>query len=121
MNPTLLMVVAAFACLSLYMAAWGQSVPITLRLDRRVGFAPLDVRAEVHVARHEANRVACMAIGNGAYEAHSCWPVEGIEAQTVYTRDWTGLPAGRYAAGAWVERTTETLRTPLQELMVLGE
>ena len=95
--------------------------PVTLSLDRRLGFAPLSITVDVHIPRHIDNRAACVAIG-GAKTENSCWQLEGDqEPRTVFTRYWLGLPAGRYVAGAWLERRTETIRTPLYEITVLGE
>lgn len=90
---------AALACVAVLAAL----EPVSLRLTPRQGFAPLSIRAEVVIPRHEANRGACVTL-EGPMSYESCWEMAGTHSAAVVTKFWYDLPAGIYQARARILR-----------------
>ncbi len=81
--------------------------PVSLSVNKRQGFPPLTVQAEIRIPRHSENREACVTL-HGPIEDQSCWELT-IDSSPVFTRKWSGLWGGNYIAQARLLRGRETL------------
>ena len=80
--------------------------PISLSVDKRIGFPPLTVTAEIRIPRHAENRAACVSLV-GPVEDQSCWDLS-LESSPVFRRTWSRLWEGRYFAQARLLRGRAT-------------
>lgn len=75
--------------------------PITLSIyPQHFGFAPLDLRVQVVVPRHAANRLVTVFTDGGDYVRASQWDLEGENAPAIVSFYWKALTEGEYVITA---------------------
>lgn len=89
----------------------------SLSVVPQVGFAPLTVRATVRIPRDVENRAACLTIDGLDYYNQSCWELSA-GAPTVFTRIWTGIPAGAYEGWVSVQQRARVRVSPRVLILV---
>lgn len=83
----------------------GAPPAVALAVSPLVAFDPVEARLTATVQPHRTNRILCFQIvSDVGIDTQSCRDLEGEQAPKTHTRWFKGLPAGNYAAQAYVLR-----------------
>lgn len=93
--------------------------PVAIQLDKRSGFAPLNIRAKITVEPHEDNRMVCLVADGGQYRS-SCWEHVGVKAPVTQWVELKRLQEGAYVVTVAVQRVGGEVETAMVTVCVLG-
>lgn len=83
--------------------AEGAESPISISVDRQVGFAPLNIRIRLLITPHPDNRFGCIVVDGPLKYSSSCFPHNG-ESLSERINYINRLPEGVYVISGEVRR-----------------
>jgi hypothetical protein len=97
------------------------AVPLAMRVDPYVAFAPADLRVQLEITPNASNRSIMVVAESEEFYRSSELPLEAEEAPHAITIEFRGVPRGQYSVSSETRNAEgRTLRRVEQDVSVLS-